>query len=173
VADPEGDRASQPGDGPARAARIDGPVPWPNLPPPGWPRTRELLRRAVRRRCPYCGGGRIFANYFTLKDLCPTCEVRFEREDGYFLGGYALNLVVSEFIALGLAVWLLFFTGLRDLPLLGQEAIAIGLALGFPLALFPFSRTFWMALDLTLHPPEASPLGAFRARDMDKGRRRG
>jgi uncharacterized protein (DUF983 family) len=155
------------------AAGSRGPVPWPNLPPPGGARTRELLKRALTKRCPYCGGGRIFANYFSLKELCPTCEVRFEREDGYFLGGYAVNLVVSESIALGLALWLLFGTDLRNLPLLGQEAIAVGLAIGFPLLLFPYSRTFWMALDLSLHPPEANPLGAFSARDMRKRGPRG
>ena len=131
--------------------------PWPNLPPPGWGRTRELLRRAITRRCPYCGGGNIFSGYFSLKEICPTCEVRFEREDGYFLGGYAINLVVSEFIALGLALWLLFATTLRNLPLLQQELIAVALAVGFPLVLFPYSRTFWMALDLTFNSPESHP----------------
>lgn len=136
---------------------LPGVAPWPNLPPPGPARTRVLLKRAALRRCPYCGGRNIFANYVSLKELCPTCEVRFEREDGYFLGGYAINLVVSEFIALGLALWLLFGTQLRDLPLLQQELIAVALAVSFPLLLFPYSRTFWMMLDLTLHPPEATP----------------
>ena len=134
-----------------------GPVPWPNLPPPGWPRTRTLLYRAITRRCPYCGGGNIFGNFFSLKKLCPTCEVQFEREDGYFAGGYALNMVFSEFIALGLALYLLFGTSLRNAPLLTQEIIAVSLAIFWPLLLFPFSRTFWMALDLTIHPPKEQP----------------
>ncbi len=155
MADPVPGRDAEPDDAPEPG--LPGDAPWPNLPPPGWARTRVLLKRAVLRRCPYCGGGNIFSNFFAIKEICPTCEVRFEREDGYFLGGYAINIVVSESIALGLAIWLLFGTELRELPLLQQELIAVALAVGFPLLLFPWSRTFWMALDLTLHPPEATP----------------
>lgn len=149
-------------------ATVTGPLPWPNLPPRGWARTRTLVGRALNRRCPYCGGGNIFSNYFTIKTICPTCEVRFEREDGYFLGGYALNLVFSEFIGLGLAVYLLFFTAMKHWPLLQQEIVAVSLAVLFPLALFPFSRTVWMALDLTLNPPEENQERYFSVRDMRK-----
>lgn len=136
---------------------VSGPIPWPNLPAGNWARFRTLFGRALVRRCPYCGGGNIFANYWSLKPICPTCEVRFEREDGYFLGGYALNLVVSEFLALGIAFWLIFGTGVREWSIVPQQAIAVALAVAFPLALFPFSRTFWMALDLFLNPPTEKP----------------
>ena len=112
------------------------------------------LRRALSRRCPYCGAPGIFASYFGLRESCPVCGVRFEREEGYFLGGYALNLVVSEIIGLGLALALIFGTALRNADLIWQEAIAVALAVAFPLLLFPYSRTVWMAMDLTFHPPE-------------------
>lgn len=111
------------------------------------------MRRAITRRCPYCGGPDVFDGYLSLREQCPTCGVTFEREEGYFLGGYALNLVVAEFLGLGLAIWLLFKTDLRELDLIWQEAIAVFLAVSFPLILFPFSRTVWVALDLVLHPP--------------------
>ena len=78
----------------------------------------------------------------------------FEREEGYFLGGYALNLVVSEILGLGLAVFLIFGTALRNLDLIWQEAIAVTLAVAFPVLLFPYSRTVWVAMDLSFHPPE-------------------
>ncbi len=139
---------------------VAGPVPWPNLPASAGARSRVLVARALTGKCPYCGGKGIFANFFTLKPICPHCEVQFEREDGYFLGGYALNMVFSEFVALGLAVYLIFFTPLRDLSLLPQEIIAASLAIGIPLLFFPLSRTLWMALDLTLHPPEPNTNGA-------------
>ena len=147
---------------------VVGPIPWPNLPQGAGPRFRILAGRALRRRCPYCGGGNIFSGYWSLKAICPTCEVTFEREEGYFLGGYALNLVVSELLALGLAVWLIFGTRLRELPLLPQEIIAIALAVVFPLALFPYSRTVWMALDLFLHPPTDAPEQYVTARQLQR-----
>ncbi len=152
---------------------VVGPIPWPNLPSATRARFRTLFGRALARRCPYCGGGNIFSDYWSLKPICPTCEVTFEREEGYFLGGYALNLVVSEFLALGLALWLIFGTRLRELPLLPQEAIAISLAVAFPLALFPFSRTVWMALDLFLHPPDEKQEPYLTARDLHRRDRSG
>lgn len=111
------------------------------------------LGRGLRRRCPYCGSPGIFSGYFTLRERCPTCGVRFEREEGYFLGGYALNLIVAEFLALGLALFLIFRTALRHQDLLVQEAVALGLAVLFPIIFFPYSRSVWMAVDLMFHPP--------------------
>lgn len=111
------------------------------------------MHRALTRRCPYCGGTHIYDGYFGLRESCPTCGVRFEREDGYFLGAYALNLVVAEFLGLGLAILLIFKTDLRHLDLIWQEAIAVALAVTFPVLFFPWSRTVWIAIDLTFHPP--------------------
>ncbi|HET7092625.1 MAG TPA: DUF983 domain-containing protein, partial [Thermomicrobiales bacterium] len=102
-------------------------------------RARVLLGRALMRRCPYCGGRGIFANYFTLKEQCPHCGARFDREEGYFLGGYALNLIAAEFVGLGLALVLIFGTAIRHAPLLAQEGVAAGLAIAMPILFFPFS----------------------------------
>lgn len=88
-----------------------------------------------------------------MREKCPNCQVTFEREEGYFLGAYALNLVVAEFLGLGLVILLIFRTDLRHLDLLWQEAIAVALAVAFPLLFFPYSREIWIALDLVFHPP--------------------
>lgn len=136
------------------------------LPAAGAAHRRALLGRALARRCPYCGGGGIFKGWFALKDACPTCGVSFDREEGYFLGAYAVNLIVAETIALVVALALLFGTGLRRADLLWQEAIAIGLAVALPLLFFPFSRTLWIALDLMLDPPAAVPERRLRGHEM-------
>jgi uncharacterized protein (DUF983 family) len=120
-----------------------------NLPPKGWPRLRMLISRALKRRCPNCGGKGIFANWFSLKDKCPTCGAVFVREEGYFLGAYAINLIVAEFIGLGLVLVILFNV---DLSLWEQEVIAVGAAVALPVLFFPFARTLWMALDLYVDP---------------------
>jgi uncharacterized protein (DUF983 family) len=112
-----------------------------------------VLARALTRRCPYCGHPGIFTNYFALRERCPTCWVRFEREEGYFLGGYALNLILAEFLGIGLALVIILGTAARAWNLLWQEALAIALAILFPVLFFPYSRGLWMALDLTFHPP--------------------
>jgi uncharacterized protein (DUF983 family) len=120
-----------------------------NLPQKGWPRMRTLVWRALRRRCPNCGSTGIFANWFSLKEQCPTCGAVFVREEGYFLGAYALNLIVAEFIGLGVVLVILFNL---DLSLWEQEVIAVGAAVALPVLFFPFARTLWMALDLYIDP---------------------
>lgn len=125
-----------------------GPTFPPPLPSSNPARFALLAGRALTRRCPYCGGGNIFAGWLSLEPQCPTCGTSFEREDGYFLGAYALNLLFAEFVGLGTAVYLLFWTGLRALHLGWQMVIAGALALALPILFFPFSRTVWMALDL-------------------------
>jgi uncharacterized protein (DUF983 family) len=124
-----------------------------NLPLDTWNRFLVTMLRALTRRCPYCGSPGIYESYFALRERCPRCGVRFEREEGYFLGAYALNLIAAEFIGLGLALFLIFKTDLRHLSLVWQEVIAVALAIAFPVTFFPFSRTVWIALDLTFHPP--------------------
>jgi uncharacterized protein (DUF983 family) len=143
------------------------------LPPTGAPRLRALLGRALARRCPYCGGGGIFKGWFGLRDRCPTCGVSYDREEGYFLGAYAVNLIVAEILALAIALGLIFGTGLRRADLLWQEAIAIGLAVALPLLFFPFSRTIWIALDLMLDPPTAIPERRLRGHEMGSAGRAG
>lgn len=111
-----------------------------------------LLRRAVTLHCPYCGGGNIFQGWLTLKERCPRCHSVFEREHGYFVGGYALNLIAAEFLAFGAVLLLLLSSDLSTLQL---QITGVVLALGLPILFFPFSRTIWIALDLYLHPPGA------------------
>ena len=110
---------------------------------------RALLGRAVRRACPNCGERDIWTGWFALKERCPRCRYRFEREEGYFLGAMAVNLIVAELLAVGLMVGLFIWT---DLHWLAIEAIVIPLVLGLPILFYPFARTFWMALDLTFTP---------------------
>lgn len=121
-----------------------------NVPDDDWERFRTVFGRALGLRCPYCGGRGIFKSWFELKETCPTCETRFERENGYFLGGYALNLIVAEFLAVGavVAFWLL-----ANPSVLAIQVVGVALAGGLPIHFFPFSRCLWMALDLQLHPP--------------------
>jgi uncharacterized protein (DUF983 family) len=121
-----------------------------HIPLDDWVRFRTIFWRALRLRCPYCGGRGVFKSWFDLRETCPTCGTRFEREDGYFLGGYALNLIVAEFLAIGAIVvyWLL-----ASPSVLALQIVGVTLAAGLPILFFPFSRCLWMALDLQLHPP--------------------
>jgi general stress protein CsbA len=93
----------------------------------------------------------IFHFYLDLKKRCPRCQYKFEREDGYFLGGYALNVFFVGLIPLLLLVLFFVYT---DYSWVMLELIFIPLAVLLPALLFPYTRTFWMAIDLFLDPME-------------------
>ncbi len=112
-------------------------------------RTLQTLGRGLTRRCPYCGGPRIFKNWFSLKERCPSCNTLFAHEDGYFLGAYPLNLVLTSLIAVLVAIWLIAGT---DLSVLQMQIIAVVLVVGLPLVLYPYTLSLWMTIDLLLHP---------------------
>ena len=118
-----------------------------DLPPSGSGRVTRLVKRGLLLQCPYCGAGSIIKYPFWIKDCCPRCGYRFAAESGYFVGGYAINLVVVEIIGLAAIIVILLRS---NLSLYQQEALGIGAAILLPIIFFPWSRTLWMALDLTL-----------------------
>lgn len=118
-----------------------------DLPPSGRKRIVMLLKRGVLLQCPYCSQGHIIRYPFWIEDCCPRCGYRFAPESGYFVGGYALNLIGAEVIGLIVIIIILLRS---NLSLYEQEAIGIGAAILLPIIFFPWSRTLWMALDLTL-----------------------
>lgn len=135
----------------------------PSLPVATGRRLLVVFSRALRRRCPYCGGSGIFRGWWTLRDNCPHCRASYNREEGYFLGAYAINLLVAEFLGLGLVVAMLIWSGFSTLTM---QITAVVVAIGLPLLFFPYSRTCWIALDLVLHPPSAEPQRQLRHDDI-------
>lgn len=121
------------------------------------PSPARMLARGFRRRCPRCGGGDLFESWFRMRPSCPTCGHHFEREEGFFLGAYVVNLAGVEGLVLVLvAVPTIYFSATRPgfdvLPLLIVGLVA---AVAGPLAFYPFSRTVWVALELMLRPADA------------------
>lgn len=111
--------------------------------PPG-----RLLWNALRLRCPYCGKGKIFAHGFTMNDHCPNCGWMFEREEGYWTGAVAVNLVVAETLAAVLAVPLAI---MQVSPWLVM-GVFLPLVIALPFVFYRHSKSFWMALDFMIHP---------------------
>jgi hypothetical protein len=84
-----------------------------------------------------------------MNPVCPVCLLRFEREEGYFLGamyiGYLLALVLIAGFAL--ILWLgLHFT------LYGSFVWAIILFLPFAIPLTFLARVIWIHLDQAVDP---------------------
>jgi uncharacterized protein (DUF983 family) len=111
-----------------------------------------LLWRALRLRCPYCGGRGIFASFFALKRHCPTCGLRMERGEGdYFVGAYLFNLIAVELI-LFVCVALFVIATWPDPPWDLLTWVTAFLMLTGCLVCYPFAKTTWLAVDLAMRP---------------------
>jgi uncharacterized protein (DUF983 family) len=110
------------------------------------------ISRALIRRCPNCGQRGVFKSWGTMVDQCPTCLLTYEREEGYWLGAVLINttftigLFAAVMITWALASW-------PDPPWTAMTATGIVINLVVPLVFYPVSKTLWVALETTLHPP--------------------
>ena len=116
--------------------------------------------RAVRMRCPHCGGGPIFTSWSRLLPTCPSCGLGLERgERGYWLGAYFFNLLAMETV---FSVWVAGFLlwTWPDPPWGIFQVSTIALMAVCPFAFFPFSKTLFLAFDLLVRPPDPSEFDA-------------
>lgn len=118
-------------------------------------RRRDPFLRALRLRCPACGGGPVFVSWVTMCPSCPSCGIRYDREPegGYWVGSNTINLFATEgtfavsFVATLVATWP---APPWDLMLWGGMALMLLL----PVLYYPFSKTLFIAVDLTFRPDE-------------------
>lgn len=92
-----------------------------------------------------------------MTEVCPQCGLRFEREEGAFLGSLALNYGVSGVVGIGVVVgWIL--SG-ADPGVTTVMLTTMGVTLAAVLFFYPFAKTTWSAIDLLLHrdaePPQS------------------
>lgn len=116
----------------------------------GAKRFGQTIGRGLLRRCPYCGGDKIFKSWFNLHERCPHCNTLFAHEDGYFLGSYVFNIGLTSIIAVLTAIWMIVYT---DMGVVEMQVAAVALVIVLPFILYPYCLSLWMALDLLLHPP--------------------
>ena len=113
----------------------------------------RLLSRALRLRCPHCGGGPIFVSWSRLVPNCPVCGLGLERgEQGYWLGAYFFNLMAMETLFSVWVVVLLWWTWPTP-PWTLFQLVTVALMAIVPFAFFPFSKTLFLAFDLWVRPP--------------------
>ncbi len=113
----------------------------------------RLIGRALRLRCPQCGGGPIFVTWSRLVPNCPACGLGLERgEQGYWLGAYFFNLMGVETLFTVWVVGMLWWFWPNP-PWRFFHFGTIVLMAILPFAFFPFSKTLFLAFDLWVRPP--------------------
>ena len=115
---------------------------------------KSLLADILHQRCPRCRSGKIyrgsaFRGFPKMNERCPACQLRFEREAGYFLGAmyisYGLALVIITVLATGF--WLITKWWITD-----DVIWAVVLFLPLAPAITYFSRVLWIYFDQTVDP---------------------
>ena len=118
----------------------------------------KTLSRALRLRCPVCGGPSIVRSPLHIRHECPACDALFKREDGFFVGAIMANVVTTEFVILVLYVLSLPVINTRFELVLACLSVV---ALVFPVAFYHHSWSLWLAFDHLVEglPQNSGPPG--------------
>jgi uncharacterized protein (DUF983 family) len=115
---------------------------------------RSALSAIARQLCPRCRAGRIFQSslltwFPKMHQRCPACGLKFEREQGYFLGAMYISygLALITIVLLACALWL-------GVGLSMEKAVIGAVAIFVPLAppVTYFARVLWLHLDWAIDP---------------------
>jgi uncharacterized protein (DUF983 family) len=112
-----------------------------------------VLSRAAQLRCPRCGEGKLFFKAFRMYQNCPNCKLRYERDPGYFLGSTYINYGFTALILTVSYLVLHFIVGIGNRLLFWPLVMFVVL---FPMLLFRYARSFWLALDRFVDPDETN-----------------
>lgn len=115
-------------------------------------RAARIVFRALRRRCPNCGSGRLFSRWIVMRKSCPACHLRLNRgEEDYFIGGYIVNFVAAELLIVAGALVGIVLTW-PDVPWNTLKYALFALVAPTPLFFYPWAKTLWLGIDLIFRP---------------------
>jgi uncharacterized protein (DUF983 family) len=131
----------------------------PSGPLPGW--KRYVLRRVLRKRCPQCGRGELFARFARLHASCSVCGLVYRREQGAMTGSMYLSAAVTECfaVALLLVAWL----WVDDWSTSRFLVVALPLVVGFSWLFLPRSMALWVAVEYSIDLSNGEEWARFRA----------
>jgi uncharacterized protein (DUF983 family) len=124
------------------------------------PTKSSTLKDIFRQRCPRCRMGGIFLysifwGFPKMRQRCPVCDLRFQREEGYFLGAMYISFGLALITIAVIAALLWVATGWW----ITKDVIwAVVLFLPLAPSISLFARVLWIYLDQAFDP-EAPGLG--------------
>jgi uncharacterized protein (DUF983 family) len=95
--------------------------------------------------------GAVFRGRVSMNERCPSCGLKFEREQGYFLGAMYISYAIAVVL-----ITVFFWVVSLAMPRVSFEFALTGatvLFLPFVPAVFRYSRIMWMYIDRTIDPP--------------------
>lgn len=102
---------------------------------------RQIVQRALTNHCPRCGYGPIAVSLIKVLSICPQCQFKIDRGNGFFLGALPISYGLAVFwIILCVIGWQLRFF---------SEAMTWGIcvigAVLLPFCLYAYTRLMWLA----------------------------
>jgi len=127
----------------------------------------EIIYSTVGNKCPRCHQGKMFANNnpysfkngLTMKDTCSECNLKYERETGFFYGAMYVSYALMSGI---LIIWFL-----TDLIWLHMDALELATwVVSTMLILFPvvyrWARSIWLNFFVHYDKAYAKEANSFR-----------
>jgi uncharacterized protein (DUF983 family) len=116
----------------------------------------STLASIFQQRCPRCRIGRIFRysifrGFPKMFERCPVCDLKFEREPGYFLGAMYISFALGVLVMAPIAIFLWLLTGWWITKVILWAAI---LFLPFAPTITLLARVLWIYLDQSIDPEE-------------------
>jgi uncharacterized protein (DUF983 family) len=114
----------------------------------------STLRSIFQQRCPRCRMGRIF-RYSIFRGFpkmcarCSVCDLKFEREPGYFLGALYVSYGLGVLLMAPMALLVWYLTGWRITKVM---ICSVVLFLPFAPTITLFARVLWIYLDQSVDP---------------------
>jgi Protein of unknown function (DUF983) len=88
-----------------------------------------------------------------MTETCPNCGLRFEREQGYWVGAITIDTAVTFGVFALLVIGMVAATW-PEVPWTALLATALVVNGVFPILFYPYARLIWVALDLRVRPIE-------------------
>lgn len=114
----------------------------------------SIVGGILRQLCPRCRVGRIFRysifrGFPKMFERCPVCDLKFEREEGYFLGAMYISYGLA---LLTIAVIVIVLRNVTNWSLVKDVGWAVLLFLPLAPTLTLLARVLWIYLDQVVDP---------------------
>ena len=110
----------------------------------------------------------MFLTWATLRERCRRCGLRFEAEQGGFLGAMTLNFLFAVVVWLIVLVVALLLT-VPDVPVLPLTIASVAIMVFVPVLLSPTSKSLWAAIEFLVLRGEPDYVAPVRPVDPRAG----
>ena len=106
------------------------------------------LRALLTGHCPHCRQGKIFRGFLKMHETCPVCQIRYEREDGYWM----MSIFVAYTIYFAIIIPIIFAQFFLEWEALPTAITLIIVCLLMAPFVFRISRIVWLHIDELIDP---------------------